>query len=49
MVQTGENSELVFRPLFDVPKAEMYIIWRKYQTFTPVSQLLVEVLRKRFG
>ncbi|MBQ5744122.1 MAG: hypothetical protein IIV82_03450 [Ruminococcus sp.] len=49
MVQTGENSELVFRPLLDVPKAEMYIIWRKYQTFTPVSQLLVEALRKRFG
>ena len=49
LVQTGENSELVFRPLLDVPKAEMYIIWRKYQTFTPVSQLLVEALRKQFG
>ncbi len=33
----------------NIPEAEMYIIWRKYQTFTPVSQLLVEALRKRFG
>ena len=48
LVQTDENSALVFRPLLDVPKAEMYIIWRKYQTFTPVSQLLVQALRDRF-
>ncbi len=49
LVQTDENSGLVFRPLVDVPKAEMYIIWRKYQTFTPVSELLVKALRERFG
>lgn len=49
LVQTGEDSELVFRPLLDVPKAEMYIIWRKYQTFTPVSQLLVKALREKFS
>lgn len=49
LVQTGEDSELVFRPLLDVPKAEMYIIWRKYQTFTPVSQLLVKALRDKFS
>lgn len=49
LVQTDEDSELVFRPLLDVPKAEMYIIWRKYQTFTPVSQLLVKALREKFS
>ncbi len=49
LVQTDENSELVFRPLLNVPKAEMYIIWRKYQTFTPVSELLVKALRERFN
>lgn len=49
LVQTDENSELIFRPLLDVPKAEMYIIWRKYQAFTPVSQLLVKALRDKFS
>ena len=49
LVQTDEKSGLVFRPLLDVPKAEMYIIWRKYQTFTPVSQLLVKALRDKFS
>ena len=49
LVQTDEKSGLVFRPLLDVPKAEMYIIWRKYQTFTPVSELLVKALREKFS
>ncbi|MBR1483872.1 MAG: LysR family transcriptional regulator [Ruminococcus sp.] len=49
LVQTDENSELVFRPLLNVPKAEMYIIWRKYQTFTPISRLLVRALQERFA
>ena len=49
LVQTDEKSGLVFRPLLDVPKAEMYIIWRKYQTFTPVSELLVKTLREKFS
>ena len=49
LVQTDESSGLVFRPLTDVPKAEMYIIWRKHQTFTPVSELLVKALRDRFS
>ncbi len=48
LVHTGEDSELVFRPLLDVPKVEMYIIWRKYQTFTPISELLVKALRDKF-
>lgn len=45
LVYTGEGSDLVFRPLKDVPKAEMYIIWRKAQTFTPVAKLLIERLK----
>lgn len=48
LVHTDEKSELVFRPLLDVPKSEMFIIWRKNQTFTPVSELLVKTLRKKF-
>ena len=48
LVPTGEDSELTFRPLVDVPKAQMYIIWRKYQTFTPISELLVNALKETF-
>ena len=42
LVNTGEDSELVFRPLSSVPQTEMYVIWRKYQTFTPIADLLLQ-------
>ena len=48
VVHTSEDSELVFRPLLGAPKVEMYIIRRKYQTLTAVSQLLVKALREKF-
>ena len=41
LVNTGEESEIVFRPLLDVPAAEMFVIWRKYQVFTPIAELLL--------
>lgn len=48
VVHTSQDSELVFRPLLGAPKVEMYIIRRKYQTLTAVSQLLVKALREKF-
>ncbi|MBQ6568679.1 MAG: LysR family transcriptional regulator [Clostridia bacterium] len=42
------DSDLTFRPLEDVPASEMYVIWRKYQTFTPAANLLIEELQRRF-
>ena len=49
LIDTGESSDLTFRPLTGVPDSGMYVIWRKYQTFTPVAQLLIKELEKRFG
>ena len=49
VVHTGEGSGIVFRPLTDVPKAEMYVIWRKYQVFTPIAELLLNELQTSFS
>ena len=49
LVNTGSDSELVFCPLSGVPPTDMYMIWRKHQTFTPVAELLVQELRARFS
>lgn len=49
LVHTGEGSDIIFRPLTDVPKAEMYVIWRKYQVFTPIAELLLNELQSHFG
>ena len=48
LIDTGPASGLVFRSLLDVPQLEMYVIWRKYQTFTPIAELLMNMLRSRF-
>jgi DNA-binding transcriptional LysR family regulator len=48
LVNSGRGSEIVFRPLVDVPEAEMYIIWRKFQVFTPIAELLLNELQSRF-
>ena len=49
LVHTGEGSDIIFRPLTDVPKVEMYVIWRKYQVFTPIAKLLLNELLSHFG
>ena len=49
LVHTGEGSDIIFRPLTDVPNAEMYVIWRKYQVFTPIAELLLNELQSHFG
>ena len=48
LTDTSVESDLTFRPLSGVPKSQMYIIWRKYQTFTPVSRLLLRAMQERF-
>lgn len=48
LVDTGVNSELCFRMLEPLLETRMYIIWKKYQVFTPIAGLLLEKL-KDFG
>ena len=48
LINTGESSDLAFRPLINVPNVQMYVIWRKNQTFTAVAELLLNELHKRF-
>ena len=45
LVDTGAGSDIIFRPLPDVPEAEMYVIWRKNQVFTPIAELLLNELQ----
>lgn len=48
LIHTGEESDLVFRPIEGVPHVEMYVIWRRYQTFTPIAELLLKELQAGF-
>ena len=46
LVHTGPGSDLVFRPLKDVPQTDLYVIWRKKQSLSPVAELLLRELQK---
>lgn len=48
LVDTGSDSDIIFRPLKEAPIAEMFIIWRKNQVFTPITELLINRLRESF-
>ena len=49
IINTGANSELCFRPLEPKLETPMYLIWKKYQVFTPVAELLLDDLRSSLG
>lgn len=40
------DSSLCFRPLSPPLSTKMYIIWKKYQVFTPAARLLLEELKQ---
>lgn len=49
LVNTGPDSDLCFRPLEPTLTSPMYIIWKKYQVFSPVTSLMLDELKKAFG
>ncbi|MBR2216418.1 MAG: LysR family transcriptional regulator [Selenomonadaceae bacterium] len=49
IIATGEDRALCFRPLAPLQESSMYVIWRKYNAFTPVALLLLEEMGKQFS
>ena len=49
LVYTGPDSDLCFRPLEPALTSPMYIIWKKYQVFSPAAALLLAALKRAFG
>ncbi len=47
LADTSPDSELCFRPLEPVLKTKMYVIWKKYQIFTPITKLLLEQIKNK--
>ena len=46
LVETNAESDLCFRPITPPLHTKMYVIWKKYQIFTPVANLLLEEIKK---
>jgi len=49
LVDTSEESGLVFRPLSPRLETKLYLIWNKYQAFTPIAERFFTRVKKSFG
>ena len=46
LIEVSEDSDLCFRQITPALHTKMYVIWKKYQVFTPVAELLLSELKK---
>ena len=46
IIELTPDSELCFRPILPALNTKMYVIWKKYQVFTPAAQLLLDELKQ---
>lgn len=49
LVDTNPSSGLVFRPLAPKLETKIYLIWKRYQVFTPIAERLLEKLQSGFS
>ena len=49
LADTSEQSELCFRPLTPTLETKLYIVWKKYQVFSPAAELLLKEMRRKMG
>lgn len=49
LVDTSEQSDLYFRPLTPRLETKLYIIWKKYQVFTPAAEVLLKELKEHLA
>lgn len=47
LIDIGTNSPLTFRPLNPPLETKMYVIWKKYQVFTPIAELLIDEMKNK--
>ncbi|MBP3209095.1 MAG: hypothetical protein J6M64_04165 [Oscillospiraceae bacterium] len=49
VVTTSPQSGMVFRPLFPHLEMKMYLIWNKYQSFTPIAERFLNQVKDSFS
>ena len=49
LADTSEQSGLCFRPLEPALETRLFVVWKKYQVFTPAAELLLEELKSHYG
>lgn len=49
LVDTSPESGMVFRPLTPKLETNLYLVWKKYQTFSPITERFLKQIKKSFG
>ncbi len=49
LVNTSPESGLVFRPLFPHLEMKIFLIWNKYQRFTPIAERFLKQIKASFA
>ncbi len=49
IVDTSEGSGLAFRPLEPPVTADIFIAWKRYQSFSPAAEAFLVAVRERWG
>lgn len=48
LIDTSHDSGLVFRPLTPRLETKLYLVWKKYQTHTPIAEQFLEQIQSCF-
>ena len=49
LADTGSDSDLCFRPLTPTLESKMFIIWKRYQVFSPIAERLIDEIKSAFS
>ncbi len=49
LVDTSRESQLCFRPLFPRLETRLYLIWKKYQVFSPAAEVLLNEMKEHYS
>ena len=49
LIDTSPENGLVFRPLSPRLEMKMYLIWNKYQSFTPIAERFLKQIKTAFS
>jgi hypothetical protein len=49
LIDTSPESGLVFRPLNPRLEMKLFLIWNKYQSFTPIAERFLKQIKSSFA
>ena len=49
LINASSESDLVFIPLYPKLETKLYLVWNKYQSFTPIAERFLDQVRNSFA